>query len=59
MKGIDNISHLVFVRSNGMDITPENILVHIEFLFSCIKFMFSKKTTKIDQIFNVDLTFSK
>ena len=34
----------------------EKVCKYIFERFSCIKFMFSKKATKIDEIFNVDLT---
>ena len=34
----------------------EKVCKYIFERFSCIKFMFSKKATKIDEIFNVELT---
>ena len=53
--GIFNSTAPAFGFAHGPD-TKVNRLVKIEGIFGELKFMLSKKATKIDEIFTVDLT---
>ena len=58
-QGVDNLTDPTKNSGRNFQILPLNYEIVFLSESAIIKFMFSKKDTKIDKIFTVDLTFSR